>query len=279
MNLIFIYIILLAKEIRGKSQEYYQCSLLSKEEITSPSNCTSIIIPESDGYKCCSMKISYENYTGYNCFPLEKEFSQNKEVLKEYMSKKSLSYLLSINGGHMEIECGELIKHIENYEKLSDEFYSCYNGHINGAQNESDCIETNISEYERKCCFIETSEKFFGELRKDKRCYLIKDEYFNGKKNFSNYLLDQLNAKSLDQIKDINVTINCKNYDTFYFEGRNSEEENNKKKSGLKPWIVAMIVIISALTIISIIFFIYRWKRKKDLTTLDTVDNIFEKFQ
>jgi hypothetical protein len=271
MNLIFIYIILLAKEIKGKSQEYYKC-FHSFKEITSPSNCTSIIIPESDGYKCCSMKISYENNIGYNCFPLEKVYSQNKEVLKEYMSKKSLSYLLSINGGQMEIECGDEIKYIENYEKLNDEFFSCYNGHIYGVKNESDCIEFNISEYERKCCFIETSEKFFGQLKENKRCYLIKDEYFNGKKNFNNYLLDQLNAKSLDQIKDINVTINCKNYDTYYFQGRNSEEE---KKSGSKSWIIAMIVIIVILIVTVTLFLIYRYKKKKDLIN---IDNMFEKF-
>lgn len=272
MNLIFICIILLAKEIKGISKEYYECFTPNKT-ISSPSDCTSIIIPESDGYKCCSMKISYENNMGYNCFPLEERYSKNKEVLEEYMSKKSLSYLLSINGGQMEIDCGDEIKHIENYEKLSDEFYSCYNGHINGVKNESDCIEINISEYERKCCFIETSEKFFGELKADKRCYLINDEYFNGTKNFYNYLLDKLNVKSLDKITDINVTINCKNYDTFYFQGRNSEED--KEKSGLKPWIIAMIVIIVILIVIGIIFYIYRWKKKKDLIT---VDNIFEKF-
>ena len=40
-----------------------------------------------------------------------------------------------------------------------------------------------------------------------------------------------------------------------------------------------MIVIISAFAVISIIYIIYRWKRKKDLITSDNVDNIFEKFQ
>jgi len=168
-------------EINSESGEYYDC-LNPYKNVSSPSDCLSIVIPDSDGYKCCSMKISYQNKTSYNCFPLESNYSENKEILEKYMTKRSLSPYFSILGGQMEIECGGDIKFIKEYEAFSDEFNICYNGHIIGANDEYSCIENNISIYERKCCFVESSKINNNTTIDDKRCYMIKEEYFNGQK-------------------------------------------------------------------------------------------------
>ena len=275
MNFIFMFFLLTLKEIKGESEEYYEC-LNPHKTVFSPSNCTSIVIPDPEGYKCCSMNISYENKFAYNCFPIEIKYTQNEEFLEEYMSKRSLANFFTTKGGQIEIECGNEIKFTKVYEKFSDEFNACYIGHINGVADESYCIENNISKYERKCCFIESSEKYYGEMKDDKRCYLIKDEYFNGTKNLTDYLLDEFNKKSLDQIKDTKIKIKCKNYDTFYFQSEENKE-NKKETSGIKAWLVVIIVIAAVFIILGIIFFIYRRKKKQSIS-IDNIDNLFNKY-
>ena len=105
---------------------------------------------------------------------------------------------------------------------MSDEYLNCYKSHINGVDNENDCQKYDIPEKEKsKCCFLETLQQDNkGNIKKDKRCYIIHDEYFTKQKNLSNYLLDKFNLKSLDQIKNINLTIKCKNYDVFNYKSK-----------------------------------------------------------
>jgi len=121
------------------------------------------------------------------------------------------------------------------------------------------------SEEKSKCCFIESSKKNNSEIIGDKRCYIIKDEYFIGEKNLENYLLDELNMKSLEQIKDLNVYIYCKNYGTFTFESFSPE----KKKSGLKAWAIVLIVLAVVVVIVVIIILIIYFKKKKAKPTND----------
>ena len=54
---------------------------------------------------------------------------------------------------------------------------------------------------------------------------MIQDEYFSNNKNFSNYILERANNNNLDEISNTNVTINCKNYDPFFYpvNGKNSK--------------------------------------------------------
>lgn len=114
------------------------------------------------------------------------------------------------------------MKLIQNYEKMSDEYFNCYKSHINGVENENDCQKYDIPEKEKsKCCFLESLKKDNkGNIIKDKRYYIIQDEYFTKEKNLNNYLIDKSNLKSLDQVKNIIITINCKNYDVFYFKSK-----------------------------------------------------------
>ena len=269
MYSIFIFCFLLVKEIKGESEEYYEC-LFPYESPISPSNCLSIDIPDSDKYKCCSLKISYQNKTSYNCFPLENNYTKNKEALEEYMNKKSISSYFSTLGGQIEIECGDEIKYIKEYEKFSDEFNACYSGHINGANDEYTCIENNISNYERKCCFIESSKKDNNTIIEDKRCYMIKEEYFKEEKNLNNYLLDELNINNLEEIKDRNYTIKCKNYETFYFISKNYEkkekETKNEEEGGLSGTFIAFIIILIILVLLVAVFYLYRWKRRQSIS-------------
>jgi hypothetical protein len=272
MNLIILFFLLLLKEIKGKSEEYYDC-MYPEKTVQSPSHCTSIIIPYSDGYKCCSMKITYEGNMTYNCLPLENKYTKNKEILEEYISKRSLNNFFSISGGQMEIDCGENKIITKNYEKLSNEYTICYNGHINGAENENDCIENDIPVEEKsKCCFIETSKIKNNQTISDKRCYIIKDEYFVGGQKLSNYLLDELKLKSLDQINNLNITINCKNYEVFNFPNKPDTIDNNgttpgtkNKPNGLNKWVIVAIIIIIILIIAVVIFFILCNKKKCNL--------------
>ena len=257
MNFILLFVFLILKKIKSRSDEYYSC-MNPENEVDSPSFCSSIIIPDSEGYKCCSMKISYQNKESYNCFPLEKKYIKTKETLDEYISQRSLAPFFSTLGGKVEIDCGENIQIEQKYEKLSDESNSCYNGHLNGVNNENDCINIEIPSKEKnKCCYIETSKlSNNNKIINDKRCYFIKDEYFLEGKNLSNYLIDEMNVKSLDEIENFNITINCKNYEIFTFQGKihfidekvteeeeNSDEKINQKSSLLKPWIFALLII------------------------------------
>lgn len=300
MNFLMICILILSnmKIFQGKSEEYYEC-LNTQKTIKSSSECTNIKIPDSDEYKCCSMKITFNNESSFNCFPLENKYTESQELLKEYISKRSLAGLFGTMGGQMEIECGNEIKMTENYEKLSDEFLNCYNNHMNGTQNENDCINNDIPNKEgSKCCYIETSTiNNNGNIIDDKRCYIIQDEYFTKEKNLSNYLLDESNSKSLDQIINTNVTINCKNYGTYFFNGQvkytgpisssNETIETNsiinytdnidsnfdkisrpeKEKSNSKTWIIIVVIIacIIFIGIIILIIAIYYKKKKNSL--------------
>ena len=219
--MIFSLILLLLKKLKGKSQEYYLCLALNKS-VRSTSMCASLKIPESDGYKCCGMKITINNTSSYNCFAIEKKYTTSQEVLNEYISAGNLAILFSSIGGQMEIECENDMKITQNYEKISDEYLNCYNNHINATKNENDCTKNNIPDKEgSKCCYVETSEiENNGNIIDDKRCYIIQDKYFTKDNDLNDYLLDQSGSGNLDEIINTNITIKCKNYDKYYFQGK-----------------------------------------------------------
>ena len=287
MNFIFLFFLIIIKEIKGKSEEYYNC-INPEKTVNSYSDCASIVIPNSDGYKCCSMKISYNDTTTYNCLPLQDINIESKEALDAYFSKRSLKYFLSTSGGTMEINCGGNIKIIKIYEKLSDEYQNCYNGHIKGVKNENDCIGNDIPLEEKgKCCSITTTKKINNQTIDDKRCYIIKDEYFNNK-NLSDYLLNELNVPTLNQIKDTNYFINCKNKDIFTYKSLPEDIEPKKEKdniptsSGLELWKIALIVIFSLLVLIVsiiVIIFIKKNLNKKQNEKATTTSQQSEKVE
>jgi hypothetical protein len=267
MNLIIIFFLLLLKKIRGKSEEYYEC-INPEKDIQTPSNCTSIIIPDSKGYTCCSMKITNEGNSAYNCLPLENKDIKNKETLEEYISKRNINNFFSTSGGQLEIDCGEDKIFTKNFEKFSNEYTICYNGHIKGVENENDCIENDIPLKEKsKCCFIETTKKRNNQSINDKRCYIIKDEYFVEGQNLSNYLLDELKLKSLDEINNLNITINCKNYEIFNYQSKsdidyNGTIINTTGKPGPKKWIVVIIVVSGLIIVVAIFLVILCYKKR-----------------
>ena len=139
MNLFLLYLTLLyVQGFQEYSAQFYEC--INPNKITnSPSQCTSIKIPETEGYKCCSMKISYDGHNSYNCFVLENEYSKNETILNAFMLNNSLASLFSSKGGQMEIDCGEDIISTQNYGKMSEEYLNCYKSYINGVDNENDC--------------------------------------------------------------------------------------------------------------------------------------------
>ena len=212
--------------IKEYSSEFYEC-LDPDKKINSSSYCSSIELPEADGYKCCSMEIKVNKNNSITCFALENKYTQNKVILDEYLANRSFTSLFGINGSEIEIKCGEIISNQIN-EKKSDEYTNCCNANLNGVNNENDCQKYNIPESEKgKCCYIETQQiTEEGNIINDKRCYIIQDGYFSKEYNLNNYLLDQTNYKNLDQIKNINITINCKNQDVFYFQGKIDKEIN-----------------------------------------------------
>ena len=90
---------------------------------------------------------------------------------------------------------------------------------------------------------------------------MIQDKYFTDDKNLSDYLLDDSNINNLDEIINTNITISCKNYDTFFFKGprqkkikmnQNDENDGNngesvnsfssKLESRLKTWAIILVV-------------------------------------
>ena len=180
---------LIMKNIQGKSEEFKEC-INPDKNVYSVSDCTRIKIPDSEGYKCCSMKIIFNQESSYSCINLENKYTTSQEVLNEYMSKKNISYLFASIGGKMEIDCGNNITISENYKKLSEEYLNCYNNHIKSIENENNCTKNDIPANEGyKCCFIETSTKSQnGKIINDKRCFLIQNEYFTKNKNLKNYL-------------------------------------------------------------------------------------------
>lgn len=266
----FLVVLLCGNEIHTFSEEYYEC-LNPDKTVYSHYDCTLIKIPDSEGYKCCSTKLSYEQKTSYNCFPLENKYATNQELLNDYISKRSIAFLFGKTGGNIEVECPNEVKMTEKYEKISDEYLTCYNNHMKGVDNENDCQKIDIPTKEgRKCCFLESLKKNKeGKMIDDKRCYIIQDEYFTNDKNFSTYLIDESNIKSLDQIMDTNITIKCKNYDTFFFQGTITENDDNDKnnsgKSKLKAWAIVLIILGCLIVVggIGIVLFIYIKKKKK----------------
>ncbi len=296
MNSYFLCILILLvylEQLKGFSEEYYDC-LDSDNIVNSHSDCTSINIPESEGYKCCSIKVSYESTSSYNCFPIENKYTTSQELLNEYITKKNLAFLFGDTGGKIEIECPNQMKTTENYEKFSDEYLNCYESHKKGVNNENDCTKYEIPTKEgNKCCFLESSQiNNDGTIVDDKRCYIIQNEYFKEKKNFSDYLLDESNIKSLDQIINTNITIKCKNYDKFFFQGiykpfsnnKNktepdpTESEKEKSKSKLEAWIIVLIIIGGLIFLIGIgIIFFLAYRKKKIIVPNDEIKSTEKK--
>ena len=116
--------------IKEYSSEFYEC-LDPDKKINSSSYCSSIEIPEADGYKCCSMEIKVNNNNSITCFALENKYTQNKAILDEYLANRSFTSLFGINGSEIEIKCGELISNQMN-EKKSEEYTNCFNANLNG---------------------------------------------------------------------------------------------------------------------------------------------------
>ena len=223
MNLIFIFLLILlsTKEFEGKSVDYYKCIDPSNQP-KSASDCTNLFLQDSDGYKCCSMKIEYDSQVSYNCFPIENQYLENKEVFNEYFSNRNLAFLFGDTGGQTEINCGYDMQLNSVYEKLSDEYLGCYNNHLKGVSNENDCINIEIPTREgNKCCFAQTSQlNSEGNIINNKRCYIIPEGYFTNGISLKKYLLDVSKIKNEDEIINTNITIKCKNYETFYFQGK-----------------------------------------------------------
>ena len=59
-NILFVYFSLLlsVQGIKDYSSEFYDC-INPDKVVNSASECSSIEIPDDDGYKCCSMKITF----------------------------------------------------------------------------------------------------------------------------------------------------------------------------------------------------------------------------
>ena len=307
MNILIIYLLffLQINNIEGRSEQFNECVDLEKT-VYSVSDCTNIKIPDSEGYNCCAMTITFNQESNYSCLALEKKYTTSQEVLNEYISKKNISFLFASVGGKMEIDCGNKLKIRENYKKLSDEYLNCYNSHIKGIDNENNCTQNEIPASEgSKCCFIETSTKSDnGNIINDKRCFMIKNEYFTKNKNLINYLLDESN-NNLDEYSNTNITISCKNYDTFFYSGFDNnkisygnsdieETENidssadfkiinptSSSKSGLKTWAL-ILIILGGIIFIGIIIFIvlccFREKKKEsekknEITEIEGIQN------
>ena len=132
--LCFLILLLYLKQLKGFSEEYYEC-LDSDKNVNYNSDYTSIKIPEYEGYKCCSTKVSYETKIFNNCIPIENKYTISQELLYEYISTRNLASLFGDTGGQIEIECPNEMKATENYEKLSDEYLKCYDSHKKGVNN------------------------------------------------------------------------------------------------------------------------------------------------
>ena len=302
ISFLIIIILILLTNIQSKTEEYYEC-INPDKTVSGQSTCTSIKIPVSDGYKCCALQIQYGSETSYNCFAIETEYTKDSQTLNEYMSKRNLDFLFTSTGGKMSIDCGDSLKVEKDYKKYSDSFLNCYNGHTRGVEKESDCYENDIPEEEKsKCCYLEKMQvNENGNIISDKRCYIIDNIYFSGNKKLSNFILDESNLDSLDDISDTNIIIKCKNIDTFYLKkiddnlSLNTELQTNfmktnevteptlkpeidkviesdippnknieKNKSGLPIWlIVIIIVVVCAIIVAGVIFIIYLYKKRR----------------
>ena len=301
-NILIIYLITFLQviNVEGRSEEFDEC-INTDKTIYSSSQCTNIKIPDSEGYQCCAMKITFNQDSTFSCLALENKYTTSQEVLNEYMSKKNISFLFTSVGGKVEIDCGNKLKIEEDYKKLSDEYLNCYNNNIKEIDNDDNCTSIDIPTSEgSKCCFVETStQSFNGNIINDKRCYIIQDKYFTNNKNLFNYLLDESN-NNLDEFNKTNITINCKNYDKFFYSGF----ENNiraysdiiettesidtsrdskinyvpsSSKSGLKAGSIILIILgaIILVGVIILVVFVYpRKKRKESQNKSDTAKSV-----
>ena len=284
---IILFLVLLSN-IQSKTEEYYEC-INPDNTISDPSKCTSIKIPVSDGYKCCAMKIQYGTETSYNCFAIETEYTKDSKTLNDYMSKRNLDFLFTSTGGQMSVDCGNFLSVQKTYKKYSDSFLNCYNGHIQGVENESNCYDIDIPEEENsKCCYLEKLQHDKnGGIISDKRCYIIDNIYFSGDKELSDFVLDESNLNSLNDIKDTNIIIKCKNIETFYLNKIDDDieviestlkldfniemdsdippnEEPEKKKSGLSSLKMGLIIGACVIFVIGgVTIFIICYCKKK----------------
>ena len=258
----FLFLILLIiNNVQSRSEEYYEC-INPNKIISSPINCTSVSIPASDGYKCCSFEITLENKTSYNCFTVETKYTKDQKSLDEYASKINLAFFFASSGGQMKIDCGSSLTSKKNYKEYSDDYLNCYDSNLLGAENESECFKYEIPmDEQNKCCFIEISKlDKNGNFSNDKRCYLINNIYFS-EKNLTDYLLDESKLDNLIYVKDTNVTIHCKNLEAYYFTGNldygkkpSSPKEDNKEKSGMELWKIIIIIFVCLLVVVFCIF-------------------------
>ena len=298
-SIIYFLILLGIENIEGRSEEFEIC-VDSERAINSSLDCTNIKIPDSEGYKCCSMKITFNKESSYNCFALETKYAKNQETLNEYMSLNNISFLFTSIGGKVDIDCGNKLTVSETYNKSSDDFLNCYNNHIHGIENENNCTINDIPDC--KCCFVQTStKKANGKIINDKRCYMIENEYFTKNKNLNNYLLDESND-NLNEYNNTNITITCKNYDTYFFSGFINNNQNpihsdeksdiiiektenidtgeddfinyksSSKKTGIKAWVIILIIIGCIFCIGIIIIIIVYFKNKKNSNNKKEID-------
>ena len=68
-NFLFYILLLYSQEIQYYSNEFYTC-INPDKKVKSPSECYSMKINGTDGYECCSMKITFNNISSYNCFAI-----------------------------------------------------------------------------------------------------------------------------------------------------------------------------------------------------------------
>ena len=104
-SIIYFLILLGIENIEGRSEEFEIC-VDSERAINSSLDCTNIKIPDSEGYKCCSMKITFNQKSSYICFALETKYAKNQEALIEYISSNNISFLFTSMGGKVDIDYG-----------------------------------------------------------------------------------------------------------------------------------------------------------------------------
>ena len=221
MKSLYIYFLFLfflnINKNKAQSEEYYECLSPEKDAI-SPYDCISVKIPEKDGFTCCSMKVTFGTKTSYKCFPLENEYINNKTLFELYVSsKKNLGYFFADSEGEIEIECRNDTIKAENFEKYSDEYLNCYNYSLIGVENENSCFQNDIPVKDgSKCCYLESYQiNPDGNIKEDKRCYPIPNEYLTKNKTLKNYLMEATNLETLDYICNTNITIKCNNYEKY----------------------------------------------------------------
>ena len=156
------------------------------------------------------MKVTFGTKTSYKCFPLENEYINNKTLFELYVSsKKNLGYFFADSEGEIEIECRNNTIKAENFEKYSNEYLNCYNYSLIGVENENSCFQNDIPVKDgSKCCYLESYQiNPDGNIKEDKRCYPIPNEYLTKNKTLKNYLMEATNLETLDYICNTNITI------------------------------------------------------------------------